>query len=60
MSGSHHKAFLVSAALVGGAMLMTACQDSDAATDTGAAKGSSSATPTSSAVTPSGSSTMRQ
>ncbi|WP_406323733.1 DUF4232 domain-containing protein [Streptomyces sp. NBC_01637] len=57
MSGSRRKAFLVSAVLVGGAMLMTACQDSDAATDTGAAQGSSSATPAGSAVTPSGSST---
>ncbi|MFE7790427.1 DUF4232 domain-containing protein [Streptomyces sp. NPDC057460] len=57
MSGSRRKAFLVSAVLVGGAMLMTACQDSDAATDTGAAQGSSSATPSGSAVTPSGSST---
>ncbi|MCX5309398.1 DUF4232 domain-containing protein [Streptomyces sp. NBC_00154] len=56
MSGSRRKAFLVSAVLVGGAMLMTACQDSDAATDTGAAQGSSSATPAGSAVTPSGSS----
>ncbi|MFF2433221.1 DUF4232 domain-containing protein [Streptomyces sp. NPDC058107] len=55
MSGSRRKAFLVSAVLVGGTMLMTACQDSDAATDPGAAQGSSSATPTSSAVTPSGS-----
>lgn len=42
MFGNRRKALLVSAALVGGAMLMTACQDKDAATDTGAAKGSSS------------------
>lgn len=42
MFGNRRKALLVSAALVGGAMLMTACQDSDAAKDTGAAKGSSS------------------
>ncbi|MGQ4331480.1 DUF4232 domain-containing protein [Streptomyces hayashii] len=55
MSGNHRKAFLVSAALVGGAMLMTACQDTN--TDTGAAKGSSSATPSGNAATPSGSST---
>lgn len=57
MSGNRRKASLVSAVLVGGAMLMTACQDSDAATDTGAAQGSSSATPAGKAVTPSGSST---
>ena len=59
MSGNRRKAFLVSAALVGGAMLMTACQDTDTdtATDTGAAKGSSSATPAGNAATPSGSST---
>ncbi|MGW6789517.1 DUF4232 domain-containing protein [Streptomyces chartreusis] len=42
MFGNRRKALLVSAALVGGAMLMTACQDSDATKDTGAAKGSSS------------------
>ncbi|MER5360047.1 DUF4232 domain-containing protein [Streptomyces sp. NPDC002785] len=57
MSGNRRKAFLVSAVLVGGAMLMTACQDSDTATDTGAARGSSSATPGGNAATPSGSST---
>ncbi|MEV0689056.1 hypothetical protein [Streptomyces sp. NPDC050388] len=57
MFGNRRKALLVSVALVGGAMLMTACQDSDAATDTGAAQGSSSATPAGDAVTPSGSST---
>ncbi|MFI2423881.1 DUF4232 domain-containing protein [Streptomyces sp. NPDC018955] len=44
MFGNRRKAFLVSAALVGGAMLMTACQDSDA--DTGAAGSSSSAAST--------------
>ncbi|MFE7840532.1 DUF4232 domain-containing protein [Streptomyces sp. NPDC057474] len=55
MSGNRRKAFLVSAALVGGAMLMTACQDT--ATDTDAAQGSSSATPAGDAATPSGSST---
>ncbi|MGW5472413.1 DUF4232 domain-containing protein [Streptomyces chartreusis] len=45
MFGNRRKALLVSAALVGGAMLMTACQDSDATKDNaaGAAKGSSSA-----------------
>ena len=59
MSGNRRKALLVSAALVGGAMLMTACQDTDTdtATDTGAAKNSSSATATGNAATPSGSST---
>ncbi|MFI1288916.1 DUF4232 domain-containing protein [Streptomyces sp. NPDC020792] len=56
MSGNRRRAFLVSAAIVGGAMLMTACQDGDAATDTGAAQGSSSATPVGDAATPSGSS----
>ncbi|MGW6911688.1 hypothetical protein [Streptomyces sp. NPDC054940] len=56
MSGNRRKAFLVSAALVGGAMLMTACQDTDTATDTGAAQGSASATPAGDAATPSGSS----
>ncbi|WAU81954.1 hypothetical protein O1Q96_20470 [Streptomyces sp. Qhu-G9] len=57
MSGNRRKAFLVSASLVGGAMLMTACQDTAKATDNGAAKGSSSATPAGDAATPSGSST---
>ena len=57
MSGNRRKAFLVSAALMGGAMLMTACQDTDKATDTGAAQGPSSATPAGNAATPSGSST---
>ncbi|OKI62653.1 hypothetical protein [Streptomyces sp. MJM1172] len=57
MSGNRRKAFLVSAALIGGAMLMTACQDSDATTDTGAAPGSSSAAPAGKAGAPSGSST---
>ncbi|MFE9792770.1 DUF4232 domain-containing protein [Streptomyces goshikiensis] len=57
MSGNRRKAFLVSAALIGGSMLMTACQDSDATTDTGAAPGSSSAAPAGKAGAPSGSST---
>ncbi|GED86207.1 DUF4232 domain-containing protein [Streptomyces sp. 6-11-2] len=56
MSSNRRKAFLVSAAVMGGAMLMTACQDGDAATDTGAAQSSSSATPVGDAATPSGSS----
>ncbi|MER7694782.1 DUF4232 domain-containing protein [Streptomyces sp. NPDC097610] len=55
MSGNRRKALLVSAVLVGGAMLMTACQDAGA--DAGAAQSSSSATPAGKAVTPSGSST---
>lgn len=55
MSGNRRKAFLVSAALVGGAMLMTACQNTD--TDTGAAQSSSSATPAGDAATPAGSPT---
>ncbi|MEU8438155.1 hypothetical protein AB0F18_35740 [Streptomyces sp. NPDC029216] len=45
MSGNRRKAFLVSAALVGGALLLTACQDSDTAADTGAPQGPSSAAP---------------
>jgi hypothetical protein len=47
MSGNRRKAFLVSAALIGGAMLMTACQNADAATgaDAGASQGSSSSSP---------------
>lgn len=55
MSGNRRKASLVSAAIVGGVMLMTACQDGDAATDTGAAQSSSSTTPVGDAATPSGS-----
>ncbi|MFF4367099.1 DUF4232 domain-containing protein [Streptomyces sp. NPDC001594] len=43
MSGNRRHAFLVSAVLVGGALLLTACQDSDAAGGTGAAQGSSAA-----------------
>jgi len=59
MSGQRRKALLVSAALVGGALLMTACQDSDtaSATDTGATPSSSSATTGGDAATPSASST---
>ncbi|MFC8141828.1 DUF4232 domain-containing protein [Streptomyces paradoxus] len=56
MSGNRRKAFLVSMALVSGALLMTACQDSDKAADTGAAQGSSSAAETGDAATPSGAS----
>ncbi|MFD9368453.1 DUF4232 domain-containing protein [Streptomyces sp. NPDC060020] len=61
MSGNRRKAFLVTAALMGGAMLMTACQDTDAASDAapggGAAQGSPSATPSAGAAAPSGSPT---
>ncbi|MDQ0909085.1 hypothetical protein QFZ22_005070 [Streptomyces canus] len=57
MSGNRRKAFLVSAALMGGAMLMTACQNADAATDAGASQGSSPSSPVATAATPSGSST---
>ncbi|MCX4906349.1 DUF4232 domain-containing protein [Streptomyces sp. NBC_00878] len=57
MSGNRRKALLVSAALVGGAMLMTACQDTDSDKVTGVPQGSSSATPVGNAATPSGSST---
>ncbi|MGE7386515.1 DUF4232 domain-containing protein [Streptomyces sp. NPDC004126] len=62
MSGNRRKAILVSAALIGGTMLMTACQASDAASDTGAAQGSTpsarstpSAAPSGKPGTPSGS-----
>lgn len=44
MSGNRRKALLVSVAIVGGAMLMTACQDGDATSDTGAASQASSST----------------
>ncbi|MEU0221036.1 DUF4232 domain-containing protein [Streptomyces sp. NPDC006265] len=54
MSGNRRKAFLVSAALIGGALPMTACQDTDRAADTGTSQGSSSAS--GDAATPSGSS----
>ncbi|MEU9081336.1 DUF4232 domain-containing protein [Streptomyces sp. NPDC048357] len=61
MSGNRRKAFLVTAALMGGAMLMTACQDTDAVSDAapgaGGAQGSSSPTPAAGAAAPSGSPT---
>ncbi|WP_406218172.1 hypothetical protein [Streptomyces canus] len=57
MSGNRRKAFLVSAAVIGGAVLMTACQNADAATDAGASQSSSSSRPVDTAPTPSGSST---
>ncbi|MEU9993370.1 DUF4232 domain-containing protein [Streptomyces sp. NPDC048045] len=53
MYGNRRKALLVSAALVGGALLMTACQD----TDSGAAHSSSSAASAGKDATSSGSST---
>ncbi|WP_225821066.1 DUF4232 domain-containing protein [Streptomyces naphthomycinicus] len=57
MSGNRRKALLVSVALVGGAALMTACQGSDTATDTGAAPRSPAATRSAGhTATPSGSS----
>ncbi|MFG2342415.1 DUF4232 domain-containing protein [Streptomyces yangpuensis] len=51
------KALLVTSALVGGAMLMTACQGKDAAQNTPAPQGSSSATAAAGAGIPSGSPT---
>ncbi|MFI1768157.1 DUF4232 domain-containing protein [Streptomyces sp. NPDC020800] len=53
MYGNRRKALLVSAALVGGALLMTACQD----TDSGASHSSSSGTSAGKDATSSGSST---
>ncbi|MFJ3823107.1 DUF4232 domain-containing protein [Streptomyces nodosus] len=50
MSGNRRKAFLVSAAIVGGALLMTACDGTDAATDTGATQSSNSAAPSGSSA----------
>jgi hypothetical protein len=55
MFGIRRRAILVTAAVVGGALLMSACQEADADTDTGAS-GSSSASPAGDAATPSGSS----
>ena len=57
MSGKRRKALLVSAALVGGALLMTACQDTEGVKDTGAAQGSSPANPVGETVSPSASQT---
>ncbi|MEU8502505.1 DUF4232 domain-containing protein [Streptomyces lavendulae] len=51
MSGNRRKALLVSTAVACGALLMTACQDTDAAAGAGAAQGSASAP----AAAPSGS-----
>ncbi|MGW1991248.1 DUF4232 domain-containing protein [Embleya sp. NPDC001921] len=55
MSGNHRKSVLVSAALLGGVMLMTACQGTDS--NSGAAKGAPPAPVAGQAVAPSGSST---
>ncbi|MEU6544659.1 DUF4232 domain-containing protein [Streptomyces sp. NPDC046859] len=55
MYRTHRKAFLVSAALVGGTLLMTACEDGNAAKDTGAARSSAPASGGGASVTPSGS-----
>jgi hypothetical protein len=57
MSGNRRKAILVSAALIGGAMMMTACQNADAATDARSSQGPSSSSPVATAATPSGSPT---
>ncbi|NEB00295.1 DUF4232 domain-containing protein [Streptomyces sp. SID13726] len=59
MSGNRRKAFLASVALVGGALLMTACQDAsaDPVEDTGAAKGTASVSPSVSASPATGSGT---
>ncbi|HSA53139.1 MAG TPA: DUF4232 domain-containing protein [Yinghuangia sp.] len=56
MFGKRRKAVLASAALVAGAMLMTACQDSDSSD----AQGSSSSAPSADAVPASGSSSANQ
>ncbi|MFF2788928.1 hypothetical protein ACFVT6_19510 [Streptomyces sp. NPDC058049] len=59
MSGNRRKASLVTTVLVGGAMLLTACQDTDAGADAGApqtsASASASATAAAGAATPSAS-----
>ncbi|MFJ2263115.1 DUF4232 domain-containing protein [Streptomyces sp. NPDC087844] len=57
MSGNRRRAFLVSAVVVGSALLMTACQETeDKAKDTGAGTSSSSTAAPDDAATPSGSS----
>ncbi|MER7514209.1 DUF4232 domain-containing protein [Streptomyces lavendulae] len=55
MSGNRRKALLVSTAVACGALLMTACQDTDAAAGAGAAQGSASAPAAAGAAAPSGS-----
>jgi hypothetical protein len=54
MSGYRRKALLVSAAVKGGVLLTTACQNGDTTANTGAAQSSSSAAPAGDAATPSG------
>ncbi|MFJ9342137.1 hypothetical protein ACIRP0_22970 [Streptomyces sp. NPDC101733] len=54
MFGSRRKTLLASAALVAGAALMTACQDTQASTNSGAAPGPSAATASASATPSSG------
>ncbi|MER7735470.1 DUF4232 domain-containing protein [Streptomyces erythrochromogenes] len=54
MSGNRRKATLVTTVLMGGTLLLTACQDTDAGTDAGAPQTSASATPAAGAPTPSG------
>ncbi|MEV7723692.1 DUF4232 domain-containing protein [Streptomyces sp. NPDC087917] len=54
MFGSRRTTLLASAALVGGAVLMTACQDTQASTNSGAAPGPSAATASASATPSSG------
>ncbi|WP_413758073.1 DUF4232 domain-containing protein [Streptomyces sp. MMBL 11-3] len=61
MSGIRRKAFLVSAAVVGGALLMSACQEADAKTGTGTgSSGRSSARSADDGATSSGSSAARK
>lgn len=55
MSGNRRKALLVSTAVACGALLMTACQDTDAAAGAGAAQGSASTPAAAGASAPSGS-----
>ncbi|MFE6909652.1 DUF4232 domain-containing protein [Streptomyces erythrochromogenes] len=55
MSGNRRKTTLVTTVLLGGTLLLTACQDTDAGTDAGAPQTSTSATPAAGAPTPSGS-----
>ncbi|THA86272.1 DUF4232 domain-containing protein [Streptomyces sp. A0592] len=55
MSGNHRKTSLVATVLVGGAMLLTACQDTDAGADAGAPQTSASASAGAGTATPSGS-----
>ncbi|MFB0630164.1 hypothetical protein [Streptomyces sp. AB3(2024)] len=54
MSANRRKAFLVSTAVVCGALMMTACQDTDTAAGAGAAQGSPSTPAAAGAATPPG------